>query len=458
MLALLVGLFPLLAGFLKLGRLMRFVSNAVIVGFMTGISVLIVLSQLGDFSGFASNYSNKVLMAFDLFLNLRLVQPQTLVIGLLTILTVLVLDRTRLRPVSMLIAMLLASGAVFLFDWAAVQLVGDVADIPQSFPGLKFPDFSRLQGLILPAFSLTIISLVQGAGVSKAYPNTDGRYPNLSSDFRGQGAANIVASLFQGMPIGGSVSTTALNVRAGARTRWANIFSGLFIVVVVLLFSRAVSLAAMPAMAALLIVAGFQSINVNEFMDVWDVGWGPRGVMLVTFLTTMVMPIQYAVFAGVLLSGIVYIVTSSRDVRLMEIVPLEDGLYREIIAPDNLQSRKVTVLHILGSLFFASADRVEGLFPDPQNAQSPVVVLRLRQSNRISSTFIKVLERYEALLKAQGGKLILAGVNDLIKEQLDRTETTIDVLGSENVFLQTDILGESTQKAVKAAEEWLEQV
>ena len=95
--------------------------------------------------------------------------------------------------------------------------------------------------LLLDAIALAIIGLVQGAGVSKAYANPDGNYPNSSRDFIGQGAANLGAGLLQGMPIGGAVGSTALNISAGAKSRWANIFSGLIVVLAVLLFSQAVS-------------------------------------------------------------------------------------------------------------------------------------------------------------------------------------------------------------------------
>jgi SulP family sulfate permease len=117
--------------------------------------------------------------------------------------------------------------------------------------------------LILPAISIAIVALVQGAGVSKSYANPDGRYPDVSRDFVGTGVANVAASLFQGMPMGGSVGSTALNVNAGAKTRWANVFSGLVVAVVVVLFSRAVSFVVMPAMAALLIVSGVQSFYLH---------------------------------------------------------------------------------------------------------------------------------------------------------------------------------------------------
>jgi SulP family sulfate permease len=231
----------------------------------------------------------------------------------------------------------------------------------------------------------------------------------------------------------------------------------LVIVIVVLLFSRAVSAVAMPAMAALLIMAGIQSIKVEEVRDVWDVGWGPRIVMVVTFATTLMLPVQYAVFAGVILSILAYLISSSQDVQLFEIVPLPDGTYREQPAPAELPGNAVTVLDIRGSVFFAAAYRLEEMLPSAREAERPVVILRLRQSRQISSTFVNVLEFYDAQLKAQGGKLILAGVGPRVKEQLDLTETTQDVFGEEAIYLSTDIIGDSMKEALAAAHDWLEQ-
>ena len=284
-LALLTGLFMALAGLLRLGRLLRFISNSVVIGFLTGVSINVILSQLGDFTGYSSEYSNKVVKAVDTLLNLDQINIQTLAIGLLTVAVILLVDRTRLRNFSMLFGMVIGTVALLILGWTSVQQVSDIATIPGSLPMPKLPDFSLIPALWLDAIALAIIALVQGAGVSKGYPNPDGAYPDSSRDFIGQGAANIGASLFQGMPIGGSVSGTALNVSSGAKSRWANIFSGLIIAATILLFSQAVSLVAMPAMAGLLIVAGVQSIKRDRVADVWSTGWAPRVVMLVTLGT-----------------------------------------------------------------------------------------------------------------------------------------------------------------------------
>ena len=454
LLALLVGIFELIAGFLRFGQLMRFVSNAVMRGFLTGISALVVLSQVGDFTGYASQYSNKVIKVVDLLFHLKQIQPQTFFIGLLTLGLILALDRTRLKNFSMLLGMLAASILVVVLGLHTVQQVGDVADIPNGFPVPSLPDLRLLPGLIVPALSISVIGLVQGAGISKAYPNPDGNYPDVSRDFVGQGAANIAASLFQGMPVGGSVGSTALNVSAGARSRWANVISGVVVAVAILVFVRAVSLIAIPAMAALLIVAGIQSIRLDEVLDVWDVGPMPRMIMVVTIIATLTLPVQWAVFFGVVLSVIVYFIESANDIELVELVVTPEGSYREQAPPKELASRSVTVLQVYGTLFYATADKLAEKLPHSKDAERPVVILRLRNQRSIGSTFIRLLENYATQMQASGGKLMLAGINEKVLYQLEITETT-EKIPREDIFLASDELGESSTNAIAAAQAWL---
>ena len=456
-LTLLVGLFALLAGVLKLGRLMRFVSNSVMIGFMSGVSVVIILSQLGDFSGFSSSYSNKVAQAVDLLLHLNQVDLRTLAIGMLSVVIIFVLNRTRLGTFSMLFAMVLATAATMLFGWDGVQTVADVATIPDSLPLPRLPELSFIPALILPAISIAIVALVQGAGVSKSFANPDGRYPEVSRDFIGTGVANVAASLFQGMPMGGSVGSTALNVNAGAKTRWANVFSGLVVAVVVIFFSRAVSFVVMPAMAALLIVSGVQSIQKGEIREIWYVAWGSKLVMVITFISTLIIPVHQAVFVGVALSILIYFVSASSVVSVVELVRTPEGAYREQDPPQVLPSHEITILQIQGSIFFAAVDRLETMVPTARGSERPVVILRLRGYDTLNSTFINFIQRYVAQLKSAHGKLILVGVNDAVKEQLDRTGVTQEDLGERNIYQETAELFESMHTAEAAASRWLDE-
>jgi SulP family sulfate permease len=455
-LTILVGLFALLLGVLKLGTLIRFVSNAVMMGFLTGVAVLIILGQLGDFTGYGSQYSNKVAQAVDLLLHVNQVDFQTLAIGLLTIALILLFNRTRIANFSMILALVIASAAVLLLGWKSVQLIGDIADIPRSLPTPKLPDPALVPALIGPAIAIAIIGLVQGAGVGRGVPNPDGGYPDPSRDFDGQGLANIAAGFFQGMPVGGSLSTTSINVNSGAKTRWANVFSGVIVAILVLLFASLVELIPMASVAAILIVAGWGTINFEEIGDVRDSGMAPRLVMIFTFVLTLFLPMQTAVFAGVILSLLLFIYDSAINVRVVQLVPQEDGFFREQATRDELANNDVTLLHLYGTVFFAAAYTMEQILPSPLEARRAVVILRLRGYQDVGSTFIGVMERYAQKLQENGGKLMLCGVSEGVKHRLERTETT-ETIPEADIFMAEDRLGSSTQKALAAAERWIKE-
>ena len=238
----LVGLFQILAGVFRLGFLVRFVSNAVMTGFLNGIAVLIIVGQLGALTGYFSPYSNRIAQALDLFLHLDQVNRYTTVIGLLTLGLMALLLSSRLRKFAFIIAIALATVLVTALGWQSVETVGDIATITAKLPEIAVPDVALLLQMLLPAFSIAIIGLIQGAGVSQGYPNPDGKYPNISRDFLGQGIANLATSFVGGIPAGGSISGTALIMSAGARSRWTNISVGVFVALIVALFASLVSL------------------------------------------------------------------------------------------------------------------------------------------------------------------------------------------------------------------------
>jgi SulP family sulfate permease len=453
-LTLLVGAFQLLMGVLKLGWIIRFVSHSVMVGFMTGIALLIILGQLGSFTGYQSQVDNDLVAAVDLLLHLKQIDWPTFIIGLLTVALIVLIGKTKLSKFSMILAMIGASFLVQILSLGSVELVANIADIPDTLPKPVLPELSLVLGLIGPAMAVGIIGLVQAAGVSKTVPNPDGKFSDISRDFTGQGLANLSAGVFQGLPIGGTMSETAVNVSAGARSRWANVFSGLMIIVIILVFGDVVEKFAMPSIAALLIVAGYEAIKRDQIADVWDTGMAPRLIMVATFIATLFLPVQYAVLLGVLLSIFQYWVSSSLDIRLVELAPQEDGSWKEKSGPDKLQSRQVTLLDIYGSLHYAAVYTLEDLLPSPDESEEAVVILRLRGRDQISSSFIEVVERYAQQTQAKGGKLILAGVHENVKAQLDATETT-ETIAEEDIFLETDTLRESTNAALEAAKQWL---
>jgi len=454
-LALFTGAIMLLAGFLKLGRLMRFVPNSEMVGFMNGVAILIILGQLGDFTGYASGYANKVARTVDLLFNLDKVDLPTLAVGLTTVILILVLQKTKLRGLGLVVAIIVASILPYLFGWDSVAKVSDIATITKGLPRPALPDFTGWTELVVPALSLAVIGLIQGAGVSQAFVNPDGRYPNPSRDFIGQGAANVAVSFFQGMPVGGSASATSLVVNSGARTRLANIFAGVIIAVVTLVFAGAVGKLAVPALAGLLIVIGFGILKPANVLAVWRTGSMQRVVMVITFALVLIIPLQYAVLAGVALSIVLYTVKQSNRVTVKEWKLKEGKLPLEQAPPDRVLPGTVTVLVPYGSLFYAASQVFEGKLPvvDEQTSRA-VVIMNLRGRTELGSTFMGMIDRYAEDLKQHESHLMLAEVDPSIREQLARAGIVASV-SRKNIFAQTDRVAESLYEAYAAAEEWI---
>jgi len=453
-LAVLIGVFQILLGLFKLGIFTRFISNAVMVGFLTGVATVLILGQLGDLTGYHSEYSNKVMQALDLVTHPTGVDLATTLTGVGTIVLILVMARTRLRNYSLALAVLVSSIAVLFMGLDSVELVGDSNEIVGAIPIPALPDLSMVRSLLLPAVAIGMLGLIQAAGISQTVPNPDGEYPDPSGDFTGQGVANLVSGFFQGLPLGGSLGGTGIVISAGAKSRWANVFMGLLVGIFVLLFAKQVENVAIPAVAAVLIVAGFETFRFEAIKDIRDVSRSSMVVMGVTFLATLVLPIQEAIFVGIVLSILDFVYTSSKDVRLVELALTEDGGFEKLPTPAKLADNQVTVLYGWGNFFFAGARAIEALLPKAQEAQRAVVILRLLGRIQIRSTLIIILERYAQKLQSNGGKLILSGVSEKVKEQLDKTETT-ETIPEEDIFMATNKLGESTKAAIEAANLWL---
>ncbi|MCL4829566.1 MAG: STAS domain-containing protein [Caldilinea sp.] len=463
-LVLLVGVIQLLAGLFRLGFIVRFVSNAVMTGFLNGIAVLIILGQLGELTGYQSRFSNSVARALDLALRLDRVDIPTTIIGLLTLGLIMLVLQTRWRRFAFILAITAATVLLMVLglplfaatlNWQAVRTVGDISAIPRTLPDLALPSPQLLFSLLLPAFSVAIIGLIQGAGVSQGYPNPDGKYPNVSRDFFGQGAANLAASFVSGVPAGGSISGTALLLSAGARSRWANILAGLFVAVIVVVAAPLAELVPMPALAALLIVAGYQGLRIEAAQTIWRTGNVPATVMGLTFLATLFIPLQYAVLVGVALSIVLYVAQQANQVVVNEWVLKPEGFPVEQPAPSVLPSRRLTVLQVYGSLFFAAAKNLEEMLPAAENTTRAAVILTLRGRTEIGSTFVTVLRRYNQTLHAHDGNLFLAGVDEAVHNQLAKTGLLKEI-GEANVFPATPQLGEALNTAIDAANAWLD--
>jgi sulfate permease, SulP family len=442
-------------GLLKLGSLTRFISNCVMTGFITGVAILLVFGQLQKLTGYSGGPSGNVFVkTWDWLLHLNRIDWRTTLVGLLTIAAIIVFQRTRLKAIAFVMALVIVTVLVSMLHWNSVQLVGAISRIPRGLPTPVLPDFRMLPQLFLDALSLAILGLSIASGVSQAYPESDGSTPDVSRDFIAQGAANVVGGFFQGMPCGGSISRTATSVSAGAKTRWANIFAGLTLALFLLTVGRVAESIPMTALAGLLVYIGFSVMRLDRIERVWNTYAAERAAMVATFVLTLLIPLHWAIFAGVALTLLLYIYSSSSQVRLIRIVPGPDGGFEEQAAPVSLPSNEVTALHAHGNAFFAAIASLEALLPTAEGARNAVVIFGLRGRESITTSGIVMLERYARKLQAGGNKLMLVGVEPRVRREFDRTGVT-SLLGEENIFASTSSLGGPLIEALTAANEWV---
>ena len=455
-LAVLTGVVMLLAGLLKLGSLLRFVSNAVLVGFMNAVGVNIVLGQVANLTGYSAAGGNRIVRTINTILSPAQVDWPSITVGLSTIALIVLLERTKLGSIGLVVAVIATSAMAGLLGWSSVATLNDLGVSLGGLPPLTVPSLALAPALLVPAASIAFVGLVQGAGISAIYGTADGQRADASRDFVGQGAANVACAVTGGMPVGGSASASAINAAAGARTRLAPMIAALTMALVVLLFGSGVGHLAMPALAGLLILVGIRTIKPDDIRSVWKAGLVQRAVLGVTFVLTMLVPLQYAVLIGVGVSVVLYVVQQSNKVVIKQRITSSAGDVIEVDPVGVVPAGQVVVLHPYGSLFFASAPVFEAALPRVEaSSRRSVVIVRLRGHTDLGTTFVDVLARYATQLDEAGSRLVVASVDSHVMRQL-HAGGVLDIIGPDSVVIGDERVGAALASAVSDAQAWID--
>lgn len=443
-LTLLVGIFHLSFGLLRIGSLVRFVSNAVMTGFIAGAALLIIFGQLRYLNGYTPAGDTSLLRVIDWLQHLHQSDVTILAASAISAVTMLAVRRTQYKTLATLIGIIVTSGIAVLAGWGDVTIVRDIAIIPATVPAPQLPQLRYAADLIPAAFAIAILGAVQSAALLNMLPEKHGQRPRINRDFIGMGIANMAGSLFQTMPACGSLSRTAVNIAAGAQTRWSNVFAGVFVALFLLVFGRLIEYVTLSALGVMLIIAATGLIRPAEIRLVWKSAPAARIAMVITFATALVFPIEYSIYAGVFISLMMYLYASSEQVNVTRLIPIDETRFRVDAVPSRLPDHEVTVLAIQGHLYFAAISRLEKLLPDPWRSQGSVVIIRLRDCDFLASTGIHFFERYEAALRHNGGQLILTGLSHRLYTQLQQMPGRFSPV---TLFEADDILLEGTRRA-----------
>ena len=454
-LAILTGVVMLAAGLLKLGALLRFVSNAVMVGFINAVGVNIVLGQLANFTGYDAQGPNRIVRAVDTLLSPGQLDPATLAVGVATIALIVLLERTRIGALGLVIAVVATSAGAFALG-SEVATLNDLGVVASSLPRPEAPLLALVPSLVIPALSLAFVGLVQGASISANYPEPGRHLPGRLARLRRPGGgehrrrdlpgdAGRRVCVGVGPEQGGrrSLPPVARDRRPGDGGRGRRLRPGGRL--------RRHARPRRPADADRLPhhQAGRPAVRVED-------GIVQKVVLVVTFVLTMIVPLQYAVLVGVGVSVILFVVRQSNQVTIRRWQLDGDGHVVETDPPAELPAGEVVVLQPYGSLFFAAAPVFEALLPVVTEAsRRSVVVLRLRGRSELGTTLMDVLHRYGQGLAAVGSKLVVVSTNERIEEQLAVTGIA-DLLGPENVYRGDHRVGATVRRAHADAQAWVE--
>lgn len=450
--SLVAGVFQLVLGILGLGMLTKFVSNAVMTGLLTGVSVLIILGQLWDFFGYSGEGDSKLEKTANLIGNFNEIDIPTTLIGLLTIGLMIGLMSTRLAQFNLLIALAVVTLVAWFWDPDSVALVSSLGDIPQGLPDFQIPSLIEAARMGLAGIAVGIVGLLQAAGVAQRYPNRNGAEPDDSQDFMAQGLGNIAGSFFQAMPGGGSLSGTALGVSSGAQTRWASFMIAIVVIVFVLLLGGLLELIPMAALAALLIYSAALSIKFPLIQSVQRTNWRSFVAMLLTFTLALIVPLQQAIVLGVVVASILFIYRASIDIKVTRL-ERQDGRLVETGVPAQLSDGQTVLLDIDGSLFYAGARTLAHILPKVGGATSAVVMLRLKGQGDLGSTLLSILNTYAQQLRKQGGMLLLIGIDPAVRTRMEQLHQ-VDDIGIDRVFASSAFRHESIRQAEAYVASW----
>ena len=429
-------------GALRLGTLIRFVPVSIVIGFTSGIAVIIALSQVRDLLGLAiprmpSNFFSQLAAISHAMPTLNLV---ALGIALVSIAVIVVWpSATDAHPGNWryitaklpgtIVVLVASAAAVWLFHLPVETLGSRFGGLPRGLPAPHPPafDWSTVQYLLGPAVSIALLGAIESLLCARVADGLIADRHDPNQELMAQGIANVAAPLFGGVAATGTIARTMTNVRSGARTPVAGIVHSVTLFLVVLLLAPLAEFIPLAALASILLWVAFNMMEWREFRELPKYSWFYRAIVLATFTLTVVFDLTVAVQAGLVLSSLFFIYRISSITRVQPIALASDRL------PDG---RRVAAWSIFGSIFFGSVTKLEALL-DPGKPLPDVVILDLHQLINLDTTGLDALEALHKHLERRGGRLVLVAPNEQPRSLLERSGF-LARLGSDNVRVSVD--------------------
>ncbi len=422
-LAFMVGVLQFGLGMFRLGTLVRLISPTVVVGFTAGAGVLIATSQLKHALGIAvpqgTGFSQTLLHVAT---NLELAKPYIILVTAVT-LAIGLLTRRFFPKVPYMIPAIIAGSCVGAYLNAqygtALTSIATIGALPRSLPPLSFPvlDTTTISILASSALAITLLGLTEAVAIARSIGIRSGQRINGNQEFVGQGLSNIIGSFFSAYPSSGSFNRSGLNFEAGAQTPLASVFASVVLVILVLFLAPLATYMPLATMAAILFLVAWGIVDTKHIRHIIAHDRTEAVVLVVTFLSTLFVALEFAIFIGVFLSLALFV----RHVMFADVCEVQEriatGSLRAVERNDGLvRYPGVLIVRIDMSIVYMNSDLVEEaitgrLVARESNTQETIhrLVLNMSGVNYIDSAGAEMLERLAHELEARG--VTLAFIN-----------------------------------------------
>ena len=407
-------------GLARLGNLLKYIPYSLIVGFTSGIALIIFSSQINDFFGLHINkvpadFIDKWVIYFE---NFEKVNVYAIVIAVVTIILTLFFQKLLKKIPGSIIAILLSTILVKVFEIPVDTIESNFGEIPNKFNLPSFPnvDYETIKSLIQPAFAIALLGSIESLLSAVVSDSMIGGKHRSNMELIAQGSANIVSSIFGGIPATGAIARTATNIKNGGRTPIAGIIHALVLLAIMLLFAPYAKLIPLSCLAGILMVVAYHMSEWRQFKSILKGNRMDIIILLTTFFLTVLFDLVIAIEIGIVLSSFLFMKRMSESVQIQNIT--SENVNSEHLFDDELLDlpKDVLLYEINGPLFFGAARQFQETVINT-HLQPKVIIIRMRYVPLIDATGYQSLKEIIKSYKSRGIKVILSGIReDLIND------------------------------------------
>jgi sulfate permease, SulP family len=413
------GIMLILMGLARLGTVIKFIPHPLIVGFTSGIALVIFSSQVKDFLGLSlPTVPADFLEKWKAFAgHFGTLNTAACLIASGTVLITLLWSRVTHKVPGSLIAILVTTAIVQLFHLPVETIGSRFGKIASTFPSPTIPhlDLATIRHMIQPAFTIALLGGIESLLSAVVADGMIGGNHRSNTELIAQGIANVSSSIFGGIPATGAIARTATNIRNGGRTPIAGIIHALVLLLIILFVGRWAALIPMATLAGILVVVAYDMSEWENFVAILKGSWNDKAVLLTTFLLTVLVDLTVAIEIGIVLAAFLFLRQLVRTSTVSmwtggaeddAVTTGENGVAQCFPIP-----RHVEVFEITGPLFFGAAYKFKDALKQVERSPK-VLIIRMRHVPVIDATGIRVLKDVYKDFKHRGIKLILSEVTD----------------------------------------------